>query len=110
NPYRDEIINELCVGAFGTEEPTDEDIADANKRVVLNIFRKNTAGRAKLAATLQDVARGLAETHAENMLPAEVLSRVRATSMGPPKGKPRSPSRPNLFVERSSSCTSGQIG
>ncbi len=48
NPYRDEIINEICVGAFGTEEPADEDITDNDKRVALHMLRMITAGRAML--------------------------------------------------------------
>ncbi len=99
NRYRDGIIDETCLHFFGKRDPTDWDIKNDYQSLAVSIFRRLTVSRAKQAGSARDVARDIAEAHAFKMLPAEVLNRVRTTSMGPPtKGRARSPSRPPIVL------------
>jgi hypothetical protein len=98
NPYREAILDEVCLEAFGTKHPTKENVYFQHGTVVARMFGRGTQGRADLVRSLKTEAQGLLEQHGPNVLSQQQLEILRGVSK-PPASRGRSPSRQRVTLK-----------
>ena len=98
NPYRDAILDQVCVEAFGSKYPTKENVYFQHGSVVARMFARGTQGRADLVRSLRPEAQDLLEQHGPSLLSQQQLETLRSVS-NPPATRGRSPSIPRVTLK-----------
>ena len=81
NTYREKILGDVCMQAFGSTHPTKEGVFLSHGAVIARTFARGTQSRADLIRSLQTVAQELLEQHGPTMLSTQQLDVLRATSV-----------------------------
>ena len=98
NPYREKILDEVCMEAFGSTHPTKEGVFFNHGTVVARMFAKGTQGRADLVRSLKTGAQGLLEQHGPTVLASQQLEVLRGVSKVPSSTR-ISPSRQRVTLK-----------
>ena len=80
NPFREAIVDKVCVQAFGTTYRTKESVFLHHGPMVARMFAKGSQGRANKARQLRAEVASIIEQYGEPILTGPQLERARAAS------------------------------